>query len=133
MRQVKCEQVRPVLGEYLEETLESTARRDVAAHLQTCADCARETRTMAQLLTVLHQLPPREPVLDIWQELEPKIALARAEASLSFPVRVRLQVGRFLSNVSYGAILFTQALAINTTNRLQKYLIPENMTVGGIG
>lgn len=123
--QTSCEDVRPVLSEYADETLEARARQMVADHLRICAHCDRETRQIQQMLAILHKLPAREPSLDIWRELEPKVAEARAEANLGLAARFRLQVGRFLSNVAYGAILFTQALAINTTNRMQKYLLHD--------
>jgi hypothetical protein len=86
---------------------------------------------MAAMLHFLHHsLPKREPILDMWTELAPKIATYQAEERLTIPARLRLRTGRFLGTVAAGAILFTQALAMNTEARMRKYLITDPFFVG---
>ena len=81
---------------------------------------------MSAMLTLLHErIPHREPVLDMWAELAPKIEAIHAEERLGVMERAKLRMGRFLNNVAVGAILFTQALAINTAAHMQKYLLTD--------
>ncbi|MBC8138531.1 MAG: hypothetical protein H8F28_21835, partial [Fibrella sp.] len=78
------------------------------------------------MLTFLHErVPNREPVLDIWQELAPKVQEVVAEQRLGFFPRLKLRVVRLINNVAVGAIWFTQAVAFNTERRMQKYLISD--------
>jgi anti-sigma factor RsiW len=126
-----CEHVRHALSDYLEGGLPSPQRQSVAAHLTECETCAQEERQMNLMLNLLHErVPRREPSLDIWAELSPKIAALQAEERLSIPARLRLRGGRFLGNVAAGAILFTQALAMNTEARMRKYLVSDPFLIG---
>ena len=128
---VRCQVVREALSDYMEGGLPTSLRQSVAAHLTGCANCASEEREMAAMLNFLHHnLPSREPVLDMWSELAPKIAVYQAEERLTIPARLRLRTGRFLGTVAAGAILFTQALAMNTEARMRKYLIADPYLVG---
>lgn len=119
-----------VLSEYLEGELASPERERIEAQLASDADLAREAHEMAAVIRLLHQVPRREPVLDIWSELSPKIEAYKAEEKLGVGARVRLRAGRFLGNVAMGAILFTQALAMNTEAHMRKYLISDPLTLG---
>jgi anti-sigma factor RsiW len=73
-----CEHNRELLGAYFDGELDVQARRDVAAHLQACADCATALaeigRVSGQLAAVGRERPPRR--------LRSRIvaALAKAEA-----------------------------------------------------
>jgi hypothetical protein len=67
----------------------------------------------------------REPSLDLWAELAPKVEQVMAEERLGVLDRFRLRGSRFCNNVAAGAILFTSALAMNTEARLRKYLISD--------
>ncbi len=79
-----------------------------------------EERRMAMMLDLLHERMVRhEPKLDLWAEFAPQMAAVRAEERLGLVARLRLRVSRFWGNVAYGAILFTQALAVNTAARMQ--------------
>jgi predicted anti-sigma-YlaC factor YlaD len=128
---MECEHVRHALSDYLEGGLAPPQRQSVTDHLTECAACAREERQMGLMLNLLHErVPRREPSLDIWAELSPKIAALQAEERLSVPARLRLRGGRFLGNVAAGAILFTQALAVNTEARMRKYLVNDPFLIG---
>jgi anti-sigma factor RsiW len=128
---MRCQVVREALSEYVEGGLPVPLRQSVAAHLAGCAHCADEERQMAAMFKFLHNtLPKREPVLDMWTELAPKIAAIQAEEHLSIAARLKLRTGKFLGTVAAGAILFTQALAINTEARMRKYLLSDPFLVG---
>lgn len=121
-----CVHAREVMSDYLEGGLDPPARSSVAAHLSGCADCAREASGMSAMLTVLHdRLPRREPVIDMWAEMQPKVAEIVAEQRLGVVARLQFRARRFLSNVAEGMILYTNAVAINTAARMQKYLLTD--------
>ena len=121
-----CQHVQTALSEFLEGGLPPPQRQSIEEHLKGCATCAREARELSALLRLFREkVPPREPVLDIWAELGPKVAAHMAEERMSLPDRLRLRANRFLNNVASGAIMFTQALAHNTESHLRKYIITD--------
>lgn len=120
-----CAQVQEDLSDYLEGTLPSGRSEAIEAHLQSCALCAAEERSFASLLSVLHSLPQREPVLDLWAELSPRVDEVRAEMRMGVFGRMRLRAGRIVSNFAAGTILFTRALAVNTESSMRKYLVND--------
>ena len=123
---LRCKHAQEALSDYLEGGLPPPERTALAEHLAECADCAKEEREMQAMLSFLHtRLPRHEPVLDLWREMAPGVAQTRAEEKLGILARLRLRVFRFWGNVAYGAILFTQAVALNTTDRMQKYLLMD--------
>lgn len=127
-----CQYVRTALSEFLEGGLPPPERQSIEAHMEGCAECAREARELSALLRLFQEkVPPREPVLDIWAELGPKVAAHMAEERMSFPDRLRLRTSRFLNNVATGAIMFTQALAMNTESHLRKYIISDPLHLTG--
>ncbi len=123
---MRCEHVREALSNYLEGGLPPPERHAVAEHLGECADCAGQERGVAAMLSLLHERVPRhEPVLDLWAEFAPKMAAVRAEEKMRVFPRFKLRLSRFWGNVAYGAILFTQAVALNTAARMQKFLLVD--------
>lgn len=123
---MECRHAQDLLSEYVEGSIDNKRRLLVAAHIASCPACAREAKGLETMLTFLHErVPNREPVLDIWHELAPKVQEVVAEQRLGFFPRLKLRVGRFINNVAVGAIWFTQAVAFNTERRMQKYLISD--------
>ncbi len=121
-----CAHILEALSDYLEESLTETERRRVDEHLAGCASCRRERQQLSTLLGCLHEsVPRREPVLDLWSEMSPRVAEVLEEQRLPVLSRWRLRASRFLGNVAAGAILFTHALAMNTEARMRKYLIQD--------
>jgi len=106
--------------------LDTKRRLQVAAHIASCEPCAREAKALEAMVRFLHErLPRREPILDIWQELSPKVTEVLAEQRLGFLDRMKLRVGRLLNNIAVGSIWFTQALAYNTQRRMEKYVLTD--------
>ncbi len=121
-----------VLNDFVENTLTPDKRREVAAHLHSCPACAKQVRELSALVRFFHHsVPAREPVLDIWAELSPKVSAWEAEERLGVTAKMRLRSHRFLHNVAAGAILFTQALALNTQARMEKYLLGDSLRFAG--
>jgi hypothetical protein len=110
------------LSEYLEGELSPSAREEIERALAQDPTLQREKRELEQVLKLMNALPRREPVLDIWLELSPKVDRLLAEEKLSMKDRVRLRGTRFLASFAEGAILWTQALAMNTEARMGKYV-----------
>ncbi len=110
------------LSEYLEGDLAPSAREEIERALAQDPALEREKRELERTLKLMNALPRREPVLDIWLELSPKVDRLLAEEKLSMKDRVRLRGTRFLASFAEGAILWTQALAMNTEARMGKYV-----------
>lgn len=130
---MNCRHVQDSLSEYLEGAVPPPERQAITEHLMTCIRCAQEERSLAVALETLHAIPPREPVLDIWSEMAPKIAAIQAEERLGLGARLQLRLGRFLASFAEGTILFTQALAVNTEARMRRYLLHDPFVPGEEG
>jgi anti-sigma factor RsiW len=114
------------LSDYVEGSLPAAEQEAIAHYLETDSTAAREAQEIAVMLAILHKrVPRREPTLDIWGEFHPKMLQAMAEERLTLTERLKLRTGRFLSNVAAGTILFTQAIAANTEERMRKYLVDD--------
>ena len=118
------------LSDYLEGALSAQQERQLTQARAEDAPLDREVRQLQQLLRTLHELPAREPVIDVWPELAPKLALAQAEERLGVFARSQLRVARFLSNFASGTILFTQAVAMNTESKMRKYVLHDTLILG---
>lgn len=121
------------LPDFLDGTLTAEKRQEFERALQSNPALATETQELSQLLQLLHQLPPREPVIDVWPELEPKLVQFQLEERMGLFARWRFRGARFLSNFAFGAILFTQAVALNTETKMRKYVMPDAVGAGGEG
>src|SRR5262249_20212421 len=50
---MNCEQIQPMLLEYVMEEAPATARAEIAGHLENCAECSEEAGRMRQTITAL--------------------------------------------------------------------------------
>ena len=121
------------LADFLDGTLSPQKLKEVERLLQGNSSVARDAQELSEVLQLLHQLPQREPVLDVWPELEPKLVQFQLEERMGIFARWRFRCARFLSNFAFGAILFTQAVALNTENKMRQYVMPEAVSSGGEG
>jgi anti-sigma factor RsiW len=119
------------LPDYLDGTLSPQQLEAFEQHLQKESGLAKEVQDLSQVLQLLHQLPAQEPVLDVWPELEPKLVQYQLEERMGLFARWRFRGARFLSNFASGAILFTQAVALNTENQMRRYVMPDSLASGG--
>lgn len=121
-----CHRVQERFSDLLEGTLSCAEEAEVQAHLAHCTDCSCELHEMQYLMNLLREnCVRREPALDLWAEMAPKVEQVMAEQRLGFAERVRLRLSRTANSIAAGAILFTSVLAMNTEARLRKYLLTD--------
>ena len=58
---MNCERVKALFADYLVGCLDVTARAEVDSHLNACASCREETRSLQAMWTKLALLPEEEP------------------------------------------------------------------------
>ena len=72
---MKCRQVEEQLVGYLQETLDTNARREVESHLRTCSACQAESERTRALWGILGDLgPPKTDVQAGWDRLRQRVA-----------------------------------------------------------
>ena len=111
------------LSEYLEGGLAPPEREALERLLGEDEGLARDARRLEATLATLHALPRREPALDVWQELSPRVEQVLAEERLGLLGLLRLRGTRFLASFAEGTILWTHAVAMNTEARMGKYVL----------
>jgi len=118
---VTRDEARARYSDYLEDTLDATARDEMQAFLAQEPEAAAEMIGLERTLSVLHRLPLREPALDIWRELAPQVEAFRTERRLTLATRLRLHWGILVASVNEGIILWTQAIAHRAHRRLERH------------
>lgn len=68
------------LSDYLDGELTAEDRREVALHLETCADCAQAARELEQVIERARALPDLAPPRDLWPAIEAQL-MGRKEAA----------------------------------------------------
>jgi anti-sigma factor RsiW len=127
-----CHDVEIRVSDYVDGEMTPEEGHVFEQHLAGCAECLAYARSFRQMLGLIHHdCVRREPVLDIWAELEPKVDAVMAEQRLSPLERLRRRAGCFWNNVAAGGILFTHALAMNTEARMDRYLLADPFRLHG--
>src|SRR5574341_829785 len=75
-----CRRVDDWLPAYVEDALPPRRARAVAAHLEECARCQGERRTLEAALRALDRVGRRTPSIDLWSSFADRLA---AEAATS--------------------------------------------------
>lgn len=119
------DEARLLYSDYLEDALDEPTRARMQAFLAAQPEHAADLSRFERTLSTLRRLPPREPVLDMWQEFAPRVEAYRAERRLALWPRLQQQWMRLLGQLSAGVILWTQALAARTHARLERYLLHD--------
>ncbi len=126
----ECESFRNEFSRLLDGTLPPSTAESVEVHLTQCPGCSREWNDFRRLIGFLNALPPKEPVLDMWREIQPEVAVIVHEQRLPWPNRLRLRLGRIVSNAAAGAIVFTGLVARNTDSALRRFLVDDPFESG---
>jgi hypothetical protein len=91
---MNCHDARESLSAYLDEALDPDERRQVAAHLEGCAECRRELARLEQTVALLRRVEPaRAPVgfVDrVTAAARPRPWYRRAAAAIFLPFSVKL-------------------------------------------
>lgn len=116
------DEVRSLFSEYLEGTLEPELRDKVQIFLAEHPQVASELIHYERTLAILHRLPPREPVLDMWSEVEPEVKRFRSEIRWSLKERIRNRWFNGIARMNEGITLYTHMLAERSYDRLRKHL-----------
>jgi anti-sigma factor RsiW len=99
---MRCERTRQLLGAYLDQELDLLERRDVAAHLDTCAQCTATTDEISRVSRQLAQVGREQPP----KHLRSRITAALAESDNQWPSRMKKIVSSHLpSLVRQAAVL----------------------------
>jgi anti-sigma factor RsiW len=78
------------LSDYLDGELTSEDRREMALHLESCADCAQAMRELELVVERARALPDMAPEHDLWPAIEARIGERKAApASQPVPVPAR--------------------------------------------
>lgn len=88
-----CDEVREILGAYVDRALEADEFRQVAAHLDSCVSCARAATHMEQLRHAMRRMPQRAPMPKLQTSLQVLASRERARVlntSISLSDRMRL-------------------------------------------
>jgi hypothetical protein len=81
---VTCEEIRARLDDWAAGTLPAEERRDVAAHLATCAACGAEARELKALLSAAAELPREiQPPRDLWTGIDARLDAPAAQVAAS--------------------------------------------------
>ncbi|MFM7323301.1 MAG: zf-HC2 domain-containing protein [Armatimonadota bacterium] len=130
MKRNRCDDVRDLLAAPIDGTATTVDAESLDAHLAVCAPCREALERLAATVNWLHSLPPREPVLDLWRELQPALADARREMRLGPIGRLRLLLARIRSQAAAGAIVFTGQVARNTDSALRRWMLQDPFLIG---
>lgn len=74
---MNCQTVKPLLSEFINETLDASAAWQVQTHLSGCAECARISRDFDASKRLLQALPPAAPSAGFDAALMQRLALTR--------------------------------------------------------
>ena len=116
---MRCPEAKELFSDYLEEYLIEPDLSRFMDHLGGCEGCRNELDELQQALGVIHDLPPEEPVLDLWTEFVPYCAQIRAESRMSLADRIRRSFAHFRARLHEGAMIFTAVLRHNTCRKLE--------------
>ncbi|MCK4414628.1 MAG: zf-HC2 domain-containing protein [Candidatus Eisenbacteria sp.] len=107
-----CPQRQRALQEYLSGDLPPVAARELEAHLESCADCARDLAAYRRLMAALSELPDAPPVpglhRDVMAALRPQLVKWRHRRE----TRTQLVMRRGLSAVLAGAFALSLSVAL---------------------
>ena len=106
---MSCEQMQELLGAYHDQALNARKRRDVAAHLETCASCnatVREIERIGRQLSAMERdQAPRE--------LRARVRAALAQADAQSPSRRAIVRGAYTSGLVRQAAVLAFACALS--------------------
>jgi Putative zinc-finger len=108
---MNCDTYRDRIDELVDATLDGAARRELDAHLLTCAECRALAEDLLAIRRAASQLPPLTPPDRIWQQMAPRVAAPIAAAPRPTPNwRERLAVPLAIAAVLLAAVAITSVM-----------------------
>ncbi len=108
---MNCDAYRDRIDELVDGTLDGAARRELDAHLATCAGCRALAEDLLVIRRAASQLPPLTPPDRIWQQVAPHLAAPIAAAPRPTPNwRERLAVPLAIAAVLLAAVAITSVM-----------------------
>lgn len=124
---MRCEELRGMIGDFVDGTISPATRGEIAEHLEHCGECRREVERLLELLGAAASLPRSlEPSHDLWPTIAARIArdaTGRGQSWDRWP-RVALSLAAAL------ALIVSGVLAVRLTARSQRAATPE--TAGAV-
>ena len=117
------DQARSLFSEYLEGTLSHEVRDQVQVYLSDNPALAAELIQYERTLAILHRLPAREPVIDMWQAIAPEVQQYKAEFRLPLKDKIRHKWHGLVAAFSEGIILYTNVVASRAQQRFGRHLM----------
>ncbi len=115
---MRCPEAKELFSDYLEEYLIEPDLTRLMDHLSGCESCRNELDELQQALGVIHDLPPHEPVLDLWIEFAPMCSQVRAESRLGVADRIKRCFSHFRERLHEGAMIFAAVVRYNTCRKI---------------
>ena len=108
---MNCDAYRDRIDELVDATLDGAARRELDAHLATCAECRSLAEDLLAIRRAANHLPPLTPPDRIWQQMAPRVAAPIAAAPRTTPNwRERLAVPLAIAAVLLAAVAITSVM-----------------------
>jgi hypothetical protein len=108
---MNCDAYRDRIDELVDGTLDGAARRELDAHLATCAECRALAEDLLAIRRAAGHLPPLTPPDRIWQQVAPRVAAPIAAAPRPTPNwRERLAVPLAIAAVLLAAVAITSVM-----------------------
>ena len=108
---MNCDAYRDRIDELVDGTLDGAARRELDAHLATCAECRAVAEDLLAIRRAASHLPPLTPPDRIWQQVAPRVAAPIAAAPRPTPNwRERLAVPLAIAAVLLAAVAITSVM-----------------------
>jgi len=110
---MNCDAYRDRIDELVDATLDGAARRELDAHLATCAECRALAEDLLAIRRAAGHLPPLTPPDRIWQQIAPRVVAPIAAAPRPAPApnwRERLAVPLAIAAVLLAAVAITSVM-----------------------
>ena len=110
---MNCDAYRDRIDELVDGTLDGAARRDLDAHLATCAGCRALAEDLFAIRRAAGHLPPLTPPDRVWQQIAPRVVapIAAAPSPAAVPNwRERLAVPLAIAAVLLAAVAITSVM-----------------------
>jgi anti-sigma factor RsiW len=93
---MKCDEVQPLQGAYLDSELDAKTTLEIQQHLTTCPDCARAFAAEAKLdARTMASLKHGQRTAALWEQIEQRVATARVDARPQPATRDARRVSRW--------------------------------------